>query len=263
MSFHSQLDGLSAPEADELANEWRQLGAKNIRRTATGGGKFRMEADFPGSPFATDDLSAVEQPAPEVLALPLLTVSTDTAFAPLADEYRAFFDACVPDPAQEIRIQVHLNRMCAGTMRYQGLGQRLGIPWQFIAIIHSLECGCDFKLHLHNGDPLTARTVQVPAGRPVAGNPPFTWEASAEDALRMKGYVGQTDWGLASMLFRWEQYNGMGYRLRGLASPYLWSFSNLYTGGLFVADHVFDDDGQSQQCGAAVLLKRLQSQLLV
>ena len=190
MSFHSQLDGLSAPEADELANEWRQLGAKNIRRTATGGGKFRMEADFPGSPFATDDLSAVEQPAPEVLALPLLTVSTDTAFAPLADEYRAFFDACVPDPAQEIRIQVHLNRMCAGTMRYQGLGQRLGIPWQFIAIIHSLECGCDFKLHLHNGDPLTARTVQVPAGRPVAGNPPFTWEASAEVDILCVGANG-------------------------------------------------------------------------
>ena len=78
----------------------------------------------------------------------------------------------------------------------------------------------------------------------------------------MKGYVGLTDWSLASMLVRWEQYNGMGYRLRGLASPYLWSFSNLYTGGLFVADHVFDSDAKSQQCGAAVLLKRLQSQPL-
>ena len=262
MSFHSQLDGLSKAEADDLADEWQQLGAKNIRRTATGGGKFRMEADFPGSPFATDNLAEVLQPAPQAVAPLPLTVSTDTAFAPLADEYRAFFDACVPDPTQEARIQAHLKRMRAGTLRYRGLGQQLGIPWQFIAVIHSLECGCDFKLHLHNGDPLTARTVQVPAGRPLTGQPPFTWETSAEDALRMKGYVGLTDWSLASMLFRWEQYNGMGYRLRGLASPYLWSFSNLYTGGLFVADHVFDSDAKSQQCGAAVLLKRLQSQPL-
>lgn len=77
MSLHTQLDGLTAQEADDLANEWQQLGAQNIRRTATGGGKFRMEADFPGSPVATDSGSAVAQPAPEVAAPAPQTASTD------------------------------------------------------------------------------------------------------------------------------------------------------------------------------------------
>jgi len=124
---------------------------------------------------------------------------------------------------------------------------------------HSLESGCDFTRHLHNGDPPQRAHDAGAEGQAVAGEPPFTWEQSAEDALRMKGFVGQTDWSLASMLFRWEQFNGMGYRLRGLPTPYLWSFSNIYDQGLFVADHVFDPQATSQQCGAAVLLKRLQS----
>jgi len=38
-----------------------------------------------------------------------------------------------------------------------------------------------FKLHLHNGDPLTARTVNVPKGRPKTGQPPFAWGISAKD----------------------------------------------------------------------------------
>lgn len=259
MSHESRLDGLTAAQADDLEDEWRQLGATNIRRTALGGGLFRMQATFPGSPFATDNVAEVLQPAPAVaVAAAPPALSTETQFAPLADEYRAMFDACVPDSDQATRIDAHLKKIRAGGMRYRGLGTALGIPWQFIAIIHSLECSCDFTLHLHNGDPLTARTVRVPAGRPLAGTPPFTWEASAEDALRMKGYVGQSDWSLAAMLFRWEQYNGMGYRLQGLPTPYLWSFSNLYQQGLFVADHVFDADAKSRQCGAAVLLKQLQ-----
>ena len=37
------------------------------------------------------------------------------------------------------------------------------------------------------------------------------------------------------------------------------SGSNIYTGGLFVADHVFEANARSRQCGAAVLLKRLQA----
>jgi lysozyme family protein len=52
----------------------------------------------------------------------------------------------------------------------------------------------------------------------------------------------------------------MGYRRRGVPSPYLWSFSNLYTKGKFVADGHFDANAVSAQCGAAVMLKALQGQ---
>ena len=60
-------------------------------------------------------------------------------------------------------------------------------------------------------------------------------------------------------LFQLEGYNGFGYRDHHptVPSPYLWSFSNHYTRGKYVADGRFSPTAVSQQCGAAVLLKRL------
>lgn len=257
MSHPARIEDLTAAEADAVADEWRQLGATQIQRIAQGNGRFTMTCVFPGSPFATDGPAEVLQPAPAVRAASPLAVRKSTEFDLLAPEYRQQFDACISEPDKEAQIQRHLSKIRPGEMRYRALGEQLAIPWAFIAIVHSLESGCDFTRHLHNGDPLDARTVRVPVGRPQAGAPPFTWEASAEDALTMKGLAHQADWSLAAMLFRWEAFNGFGYRLRGLPSPYLWSFSNVYQGGLFVADHVFDPDARSRQCGAAVLLKRL------
>jgi lysozyme family protein len=40
-------------------------------------------------------------------------------------------------------------------------------------------------------------------------------------------------------------------------TPYLWSFSNHYERGKFVADGKFSSTARSQQCGAAVMLKLL------
>ena len=57
------------------------------------------------------------------------------------------------------------------------------------------------------------------------------------------------------MLYQLERYNGFGYRKRGLVTPYLWSFSNLYIKGKFVADGHFDPNAVSKQCGAALMLK--------
>lgn len=258
MAHESRLEGLSAIEATEVEDEFRQLGATNIRRIPEGGGKFTVLATFPGSPFATVGAEEVESPTPASHSEPPTTISKTTAFSEIASEYRQCFDACVPDSERVQLIGAQVQKIRLGEARYRAVGQRLGIPWYFIGIIHSLESGCNFTRHLHNGDSLAERTVRVPIGRPIAGVPPFTWEASAEDALNMKGYIGLEDWSVASMLYRWESYNGMGYRTRGLPTPYLWSFSNIYEKGLFVADHEFDQDAVSKQCGAAILLKSLQ-----
>jgi lysozyme family protein len=58
-------------------------------------------------------------------------------------------------------------------------------------------------------------------------------------------------------LYRLEAYNGLGYRSYGVASPYLWSFSNHYDRGKFVSDGKWSSTARSQQCGAAVMLKLL------
>jgi lysozyme family protein len=263
MAHEARIEDLTATQAAEVESEWRQLGATRIRRIAQADGLFTMVCVFPGSPFATADEREAMQPTPPSPPQPIPAVSTTLDFGDLAAEYLAQFDACVPDADKQPLIAAQLRKIRPGEMRYRALGDRLGIPWFFVAIVHSLESGSDFRLHLHNGDPLSQRTQQVPKGRPLAGDPPFTWEESADDALRMKGLVGQADWSVATMLFRWESFNGFGYRVRGLATPYLWSFSSIYTGGLFVADHVFDANARSKQCGAAVLLKQLQAQAVL
>ena len=146
----------------------------------------------------------------------------------------------------------------AVTAPIAAVGGPLGVPWQFIAAVHGLEACFNFRAHLHNGDfPLTQRTRQVPPARPLVWLPPSSWEASAGDAVKLMGFARQADWSVPRMLYRLEAYNGFGYRRVGRATPDLWSFSNLYSSGKFVADGHFEPKARSQQCGAAVMLKLL------
>jgi lysozyme family protein len=153
-----------------------------------------------------------------------------------------------------------VQRIVAHNERYRTVEGLTKVPWFAIAIIHNLEAGGDFSRHLHNGDPLTGRTVHVPAGRPSQGNPPFTWEESASDAMAYDGLTQVTDWSVEHLAYLFERFNGFGYRLYHpqVKSPYLWSYSNQYTSGKYVGDGQWSQTAVSQQCGAMVLLKRLQ-----
>src|SRR5262245_54230899 len=68
------------------------------------------------------------------------------------------------------------DKIIAYKDRYKLLEAQTNVPWYFIGLLHLRESDCDFNTHLHNGDPLTARTVHVPAGRPLQGKAPFTFE---------------------------------------------------------------------------------------
>lgn len=174
-----------------------------------------------------------------------------------AAEYAKLFDTAVIKTDRYPEVDRYIDKIVANRATYEAVGNPLNIPWYFIGIIHCMECGLDFKTHLHNGDPLTARTVQVPAGRPLAGNPPFDWKDSATDALKLKSLDKWPDWSVPAMLYNLEKYNGFGYRNKGINSPYLWSYSNNYTSGKYVADGKYDPAAVSKQCGAGVLLRRL------
>jgi lysozyme family protein len=50
-----------------------------------------------------------------------------------------------------------------------------------------------------------------------------------------------------------ERFNGMGYRQKGVASPYVWSGTDQYSGGKYVKDGVYDPNYRDQQLGVAVL----------
>ena len=181
--------------------------------------------------------------------------------ASLAAEYRDLFHASPlrPDRAAETARLARRLAEPARKARYAAVGTGLGLPWHVVGILHLLESGGDFTRHLHNGDPLTGRTVRVPKGRPAAGQPPFSWEASALDALVLAGLDAWEDWSLAGTAYVFEGYNGFGYRRRAPAvpSPYLWSFTTAYVSGKYVADGVWSATAVSRQCGAMALLRAL------
>jgi lysozyme family protein len=188
------------------------------------------------------------------------------SFTPaLQAEYLDLFTQCVVLPGKAAKVDGLVDQLTSNRERYEAVGSGLDIPWFFIGVIHNMESSQSFKGHLHNGDPLTARTVQVPAGRPKMGDPPFTWEESATDALTMHGLDHMKDQSLPRLLYELESYNGWGYRLYHphVKSPYLWSFSNQYTSGKYVADGTWSDAAGSQQCGAAVLLRRMAERKII
>jgi lysozyme family protein len=183
---------------------------------------------------------------------------TDT----LRAEYQNLFDTCQINADKQTEVAGLAASIIQHRSRYEAVGTPLAIPWFFIGVIHNMESSQRFDRHLHNGDPLTARTVHVPAGRPASGDPPFTWEVSATDALKLEALDKVTDWQLPTLLYQIEKYNGFGYRTRhpDVLSPYLWSGSQHYTKGKFIADGTFDPDAVSKQSGAAVILQRMVSQ---
>lgn len=148
------------------------------------------------------------------------------------------------------------KRITANKSRYAAAAAiSPGMPWWWVGAVHSLEAGLSWSTHLHNGDPLSRRTTHVPAGRPAGGSPPFTWEASACDALTLHALEKVPSWEIERCLYEWERYNGFGYIARRVNSPYLWSFTNQYERGKYVVDGRFDVNAVSQQCGCVAIAK--------
>jgi lysozyme family protein len=194
------------------------------------------------------------------------TVDASKRYALYRDGYLDLFDTCKVKPEHQSTVDWYVSKLTNAKYRaaYEKLEDEICVPWYFIGLIHALEASFNFDAHLHNGDPLGKRTVQVPANRPEKWNPPNDWQSSAKDALAYEKFTDHLDWNLARLLFRLETYNGFRSReLHNTNSPYLWSFSNHYTKGKFIADNEWSGSAVSQQSGAAVMLKQLVDKKLV
>ena len=178
----------------------------------------------------------------------------------LVEEYNTLFDECEINDDRVAAIERTVQKIVANQARYEAVAANIGtLPWYFIAVVHNMESSLNFTTHLHNGDPLTARTFHVPAGRPVDGEPPFTWEFSATDSLKLEKLDKWNNWTVSGLLYQLERYNGFGYRIHypEVKTPYLWSFTNQYTSGKYVKDNVFNADAVSDQCGVVALLRHM------
>jgi len=149
-------------------------------------------------------------------------------------------------------------RIVDNRSHYEAVSEKTGVPWDVIGVIHYRESSGSFAGVLHNCQKIIGtgrKTTIVPKGR----GPFSTWESAAVDALmNCPPYAGKNqDWSLSGTLYLLERYNGLGYRNRGLPSPYLWAGTDQYVKGKYVADGKFDPDYVDTQLGVAPILMKI------
>lgn len=187
------------------------------------------------------------------------------SFAVMKPVYSRMWASSQIIPSRLPAIQRAARLILSNKDRYEKVEKALGVPWYLVGCLHLREAGCNFHCHLHNGDPLSARTYHVPAGRPLTGSPPFTWEESATDALTMRG-LDKVDWKtdtIERVGYEAEGYNGWGYAFKHRLSPY--DFSGMddpsrpgwqeAATGKYIRDHVFDPSVIDRQPGVLSVLK--------
>ncbi|MDD3238474.1 MAG: hypothetical protein PHV37_10325 [Candidatus Gastranaerophilales bacterium] len=138
--------------------------------------------------------------------------------------------------------------------KYEKVAEATGVPAELVAAIHWRESSGNFNTYLHNGDPLGKPTTHVPAGKNFND-----WTEAAIDAINSqdKGSLANNSDDLDAIADYAERYNGLGYRNKGVASPYVWAGTTNYSGGKYVADGVYDSSAYDQQLGVMVMLKSI------
>lgn len=146
--------------------------------------------------------------------------------------------------------------------RYAAVAEQTGVPPELIAALHYRESSMKFGTYLHQGDPLGRKAVNHPNNIPIFDE----WEEAAVHALNQKSGVRDalnmnehtTD--PAALATYAERYNGLGYHNRGKESPYVYSGTDVYEGGKYVRDGVYDPKVWDRQPGVMALIASLQSE---
>ena len=129
------------------------------------------------------------------------------------------------------------------------------VPWEVIAVLHNKEGGSKKERQILNGQKWSQMTTMIPVGL----GPWESFEESCAYAFATRDLPEV--WTIENTLYFLEAWNGFGYSLYHRESvgetPYLWSFSQHYKGGLYVSDGKFDKKAVAKSIGAAVMLSSL------
>jgi lysozyme family protein len=169
-------------------------------------------------------------------------------------------------------------RLCepSAKARYQAVTDRLialgktdptiqPVPWWFTAVVSEREYGGPphWDKQLGQGDDLHKMSRHEPKGRgpflnhPGDVTPGFdAWTRCCLDALIecAPKAAKWTLWTVGGVLTLLEEYNGLGYAARGVPSAYVWSGTDQYESGKFIADHEYRKNVVDVQEGCAPIL---------
>jgi len=158
------------------------------------------------------------------------------------------------------------RRLCAADAkaRYAAIAAATGVPWFVIAVIHEREAGGPphWDRQLGQGDPLDRVSTHDPAGRgpffdhddDPPGQDAF-YRAALDALIDCPPHAAKwTDWSAGGAVTILEEYNGLGYAAMGVPSAYVWSGTDQYVSGKYVADHVYRANVVDVQEGCAPVI---------
>jgi lysozyme family protein len=169
----------------------------------------------------------------------------------LRDEYIRLLAAC--QITERMQALAAAKRILALKPRYAEVSAQTGVPVLWLMVINERESGSSLYTYLGNGQPLRQVTTLVPAGR----GPFASWEAGAIDALHLDHVDQVADWCWPKALYECEAWNGFGPRMHNRHTGYLWAGTNIYDGGKYVSDGVWDAGAWDRQLGCVPLMKTL------
>lgn len=134
------------------------------------------------------------------------------------------------DPARRPAIEKIARRIVSGRAQYDVISRASHVPWFVVGIIHALDGELRWNAE---------------------------WEATAA-ANRFKARLPRSRWNsiedIASAL---EEWDGLGYRQRGVHSPYLWGWTTAHIAGRIVGDGVFLPGAEAEAPGAMAVLRAM------
>lgn len=186
---------------------------------------------------------------------------TQHVYAQLEPEYARLVATARIRPEVEAVLEKACRRLLRDKDVYDEAFEKTGVPTAALMALAEREMTGNLHRYLGNGQVLTRRTTIVPIGR---GPFPDTHEgfvAGCLDALRLDGLdkVAHTPegWTLPRFGYESEDWNGWGYRSRGIPTPYFVGGTTAQRSGKFIADHVFDPNHMDEQLGTLAIVEKL------
>ena len=165
-----------------------------------------------------------------------------------------------PEGHLAAELQQFLKHYGENKARYEAVGKKTGLPADLVAALHWREANGRFDRLMSNGDPLDKKSTKYPKDGPYA-----SWEDSAFAALnaadkqenRKTSGLDKDPNDIVALASFAELWNGLGYYDRGVPSPYVFSGTDVYSKGKYIADGKYDADVVDRQIGVIPMLVQL------
>jgi lysozyme family protein len=185
-------------------------------------------------------------------------------FAKLEQNYVDLAARARLKPEREHELQVVCDKLRRGKPIYQRVEQLTHVPAAALMALAMREMSGKLTCYLGNGQSLKQRTTIVPKNRGPFLQPfPEDFVAGCLDSLaidHLDQVWKQGGWTLPRFCFESEEWNGWGYRSRGIPSPYVFGATTVQRPGKFPRDHFFDPNLMDPQLGTLAIVLELVKQ---